>query len=239
MSKILKIILSLTLIPFFYYIFASIRVSKSLNKDDFEIINLLNLEKNCSNLNSYEKEVTCIKSVQTGQLDLIKGKACRGKYINLGSKEVITTNTACCYDRSRIIEQTLQYYGFKVRHVHLNVVSKFGYLNLLVPNTYSHAATEVLTSKGWLGVDSTEPFLLIGTDNIPKTYKEAITSGLISNFSKEPIYYKKSLTYVIGLYSKNGTFFEPFLPYVPEINIIDFVSNFPDIKILKPKINTL
>jgi len=42
---------------------------------------------------------------------------------------------------------------------------------------------------------------------------------------------------VIGLYSRNGTFFEPYLPYLPEINVNDFLGNLHNIKIIKPRNN--
>ena len=234
--KKLKLFLGITLLGAFYYIFSSIGVSKSVSKDDKEITKLLKVDKDCSKINSYEKEIKCIKSVQESQLNLIKGTDCRGKYINLGSKEVINSNTACCYDRSRITEQALQIYGFKVRHVHLNETSKWGYFNLLIPNTSSHAVSEVLTSKGWLGVDSNEAFLLLDKNNYPNTYEKAISNGVINSYSKSPIY-EKSMTYVIGLYSRNGTFFEPFLPYVPEINFNDFIGNLFNVKIINPRNN--
>ena len=155
----------------------------------------------------------------------------------MGSKEVINLNTACCYDRSRITEQVLQLYGFKVRHVHLNKTTKLGYFSLLVPRSQSHAVTEVLTSKGWLGVDSNEKFILLDKDNFPNTYEKAISSGLI-NFYSEFGLYKNSLTYVIGLYSRNGTFFEPYIPFLPEVNFSDFFSNFFNAKIINPTTNT-
>ena len=236
MRKKFKILLLIIFIPLFSYFFASIRVSKSLKKDDLDIVKLLNIENECTNVNSYKKEIKCIKSVQKAQLNLIKGTTCRGKYINMGSKEVITSNTACCYDRARITEQALQNYGFKVRHIHLNQTQKIGFLNLFVPGTPSHASTEVLTSKGWLGVDSNEPFLLLDINNLPYSFKEGITNGLINNLSKKPSFYNKPLTYIIGLYSRNGTFLEPYLPFVPEINIIDFFGNLLEIAIVNPKV---
>ena len=223
--KKLKLFLGITLLGAFYYIFSSIGVSKSVSKDDKEITKLLKVDKDCSKINSYEKEIKCIKSVQESQLNLIKGTDCRGKYINLGSKEVINLNTACCFDRSRITEQALQIYGFKVRHVHLNQTENRGYFNLLVPGSSSHAVTEVLTSRGWLGVDSNEPLILLDQDNLPNTYEQAIHNGLIDSLSASNLadsFYKKPLVYVIGLYSRNGTFFEPYLPYIPEINFNDF-----------------
>jgi hypothetical protein len=216
------------------YILISMEVSKSISEDDKYITKLLNVDEECLKINSYEKEIKCIKTIQESQLNLVRGTSCRGKYINLGSKEVIELNTACCFDRSRITEQALQIYGFKVRHVHLNETSKRGYLNLLIPNTSSHAVSEVLTSKGWLGVDSNEPFLLLNENNYPNTYEKAIANGVINSYSKFPLY-KKPMTYVIGLYSRNGTFFEPYFPYLPEINSNDFFRNLFNMKIINPK----
>ena len=219
-----------------YYFLISIGVSKSISEDDKYITKLFSVDKECLKINSYDQEIKCIKTIQESQLNFITGKVCRGKYINLGSKEVIKLNTACCFDRSRITEQALQIYGFKVRHVHLNETSERGYFNLLVPNTSSHALSEVLTSKGWLGVDRTEPFLLLDENNYPNTYEKAISNGVINSYSKK-FFYKKTMTYVIGLYSRNGTFFEPYLPYVPEINFNDFIGNLFNMKIINPRNN--
>ena len=120
-----------------------------------------------------------------------------------------------------------------MRHVHLNETAKRGYFNLLIPGSKSHAVSEVLTSKGWLGVDSNQQFILLDRDNNPNTYEKAISSGVI-NYYSEFYLYKKPLIYVIGLYSRNGTFFEPYLTFIPEINFKDFFSNFFKIKIITP-----
>ena len=64
----------------------------------------------------------------------------------------------------------MQIYGFKVRHVHLNQTENRGYFNLFIPGSNSHAVTEVLTSRGWLGVDSNEPFVLLDKNNYPSVY---------------------------------------------------------------------
>tara|TARA_Y100001978_G_C23609031_1_gene392607 strand:+ start:134 stop:856 length:723 start_codon:yes stop_codon:yes gene_type:complete len=234
--KKIKIFLGIIFIATFSYSFISIRVSKYITEEDKEITKLLKVDKECSKINSYINEIKCIKSVQESQLQLIKGKKCRGKFINLGSPEVIDLNTACCFDRSRITEQALQIYGFKVRHVHLNETSKRGYLSLIVPKTSSHAVSEVLTSKGWLGVDSNEPFVLLDKNNYPNTFDKGILTGLINSYSKSP-FYKKSMTYVIGLYSRNGTFFKPYLPFIPELNFNDFFKNLFNLKIIKQRNN--
>ena len=234
--KKIKYFLGISFLGAIYYFLISIGVSKSISEDDKYITKLLDVDKECLNINSYDQEIKCIKTIQESQLNIITGKDCRGKYINLGSKEVIKLNTACCFDRSRITEQALQIYGFKVRHVHLNEISKWGYFNLLIPNTSSHAVSEVLTSKGWLGVDSNEPFVLLDENNYPNTYAKGIANGLINSYSKFPLY-KKPITYVIGLYSRNGTFFEPYLPLIPELNYNDFLRNLFNIKIIKPRKN--
>jgi len=233
LKKLPKIFFTLLAITIPFYCYASIRVTKATTNDDHEITKLLNIDKECSNPNTYQKEIICIKSIQQSQLNLIEDTNCRGKFINLGSLEVINKNSACCFDRSRITEQALQIYGFKVRHVHLNLTDKRGFFNLLVSGSDSHAVTEVLTSKGWLGVDSNEPFILQDKDNFPNTYKQAIHNGVI-NMHTDNHFYKKPLTYVIGLYSRNGTFFQPYLPFVPEINIKDFFGNFFNITIINP-----
>lgn len=231
-----KFFLGISFIGFLYYLLISMGVSKSINEDDKYITKLLNVDKECLKMNSYEQELKCIKTIQESQLNLIKGGVCRGKYINLGSKEVIKVNTACCFDRSRITEQALQIYGFKVRHVFLNETSKRGYFNLLIPNTISHAASEVLTSKGWLGVDSNEPFVLLDENNFPNTFEKAIANGVINSYSEAAIY-KKPMTYVIGLYSRHGAFFEPYFPYLPEINFYDFFRNLLNMRIINPRNN--
>lgn len=239
MKKIPKFFLSLLAISIFIYSYASIRVTKAITQDDHEIAKLLNIDKECSDLNTYEKEIICVKSIQEAQLNLIDDTKCRGKFINLGSIEVINKNTACCYDRARITEQALQIYKFKVRHVFLAHTANRVYFDLLVPGSSSHAVTEVLTSRGWLGVDSNEPLILLDQDNLPNTYEQAIHNGLIDSLSTSTFtdyFYKKPLVYVIGLYSRNGTFFEPYLPYIPEINFNDFFGNFFNITIINPTI---
>ncbi len=227
----LRLFLTLFLTSFFSYSFSSINVSKFVSLEDEEIINNLNVDNTCSNLKSYTQELECIKNIQLSQLDLIKGKDCRRGYINLGSKEVLNINTACCYDRARITEQALQKYGFTIRHVFLHQAPNNSYFSLLNNKGSNHAVTEVLTSKGWLGVDSNEPFLLLDSRNNPNTYKNALFNGLIYEYS-DIDFYKVPIIYIIGLYSRHGTFFEPYIKFIPEINLIDFFRNFEKIGII-------
>ena len=230
-KNIVRITAGITTLLGLGYALIAIHLPKSITKDDIEILKLYNSDEECLDIDSYNKEIKCIKKIQLSQLKLIKGTRCRGKYINIGSKKLLKENKGCCYDRSRLTEQALQYYGFQVRHVHLNHTEGIGYLNLLVPSTPSHAVTEVLTSRGWMGVDSNEPFILIDKESNPNTYSQAIESGLAYDLSKNfKSFYLKPTIITIGLYSRHGTFFNPYLPNVPEINFGDFFKNIYKIK---------
>ena len=218
---------------FFSYLYFSIRVPKNISLEDIQLTKLLNVDNECSNIDSFIKEIKCIKSIQRAQLDLIKGIKCRDQFnffLNLGSLNVIKENTACCFDRSRITEQSLKYYGFKTRHIFLlHNLTNFRY-----PLNASHATTEVLTTKGWLGVDSNEPFILLSKNAKPITYEKAISSGLIENFTDNN-FYKDSMFQFVGLYSRKGNFFSPYFLFLPELNYNDFFSNIHKIKFIKYK----
>jgi len=213
------------------YIFLAINVSKKISKQDLEAIKTLKVSESCSNISSFQDKLNCIKNIQSSQLYLVKGKKCRGYFIEIGSTEFLNSKTGCCFDRARLMEQTLRHYGFKVRHIHLHKTDNLGFANLLVPRTASHAANEVFTSKGWMGVDSNEPFILLDEKDNPHTYYSAIEKGIIKNFSNED-FYDVPLIYIVGLYSRHGTFFKPYLPGLPELNFNDLLRNFNKIKII-------
>ena len=106
-------------------------------------------------------------------------------------------------------------------------LGRFAFLvpaNRIIPVS-SHAASEVKTSKGWLAVDNSTNF--IGIDNNLKiyTYKEAEKSNSKIKLPKSIIFENKIFT-LIGLYSRKGNYYEPYLPLMPEINFKDFMMNF-------------
>lgn len=226
--NLLKVLLLFTLST---YAFFSIRVSKSISKNDEKLITLLDVKNECDSKENFSQEILCIKKIQNAQFSLVKGTDCRGKFVEAGSIGFLKAGTGCCWDRSRLIEKTLDYYGYQVRHIHLNHTEKKGFFNIFFPNTPSHAVSEVLTSKGWLGVDSNEKFVLI-KNNIPYTYAEGIKIGLADQLS-EVDFYKKPMTYIIGLYTRNGTYYKPYLPFFPEVNYIDLILNLNKVQISK------
>ena len=227
-----KIFLILLLVTLPTYILFSINVLKKISKQDLAAINALKVNDSCSNINSYKDELNCFREIQTSQSNLVKNTSCRGYFLEIGSTEFLNANTGCCFDRARLMEQTLRHYGFKVRHVHLHKTDNLGFANLFVPRTSSHATNEVLSSKGWIGMDSNENFLLLDKDLNPHTYSRAIEKGIIKDFTNVD-FYEVPLIYIVGLYSRHGTFFKPYLPGLPELNFNDFFSNLNKIKIVK------
>ena len=59
-----KFFLGISFIGFLYYLLISMGVSKSINEDDKYITKLLNVDKECLKMNSYEQELKCIKTIQ-------------------------------------------------------------------------------------------------------------------------------------------------------------------------------
>ena len=57
MIKVPKFLLSLLAISISIYSYASIRVTKAITQDDHEIAKLLNIDKECSDLNTYKKKL--------------------------------------------------------------------------------------------------------------------------------------------------------------------------------------
>ena len=129
----------------------------------------------------------------------------------------------------------LSYYGFKNRRIALYDLGKLGFLSLIIPNIDSHAAVEVKTKRGWLGIETNfyksndKNFLLIDENLKPYTFKNVInnSNSLLSkfDFKTNEIYKSKNTITIKGLYSRHGRFHYPYLPFL-EINFNDFLNNF-------------
>ena len=121
--------------------------------------------------------------------------------------EFIKRNYGCCFDRARFIEKTARYYGYETRHLFL-IQPKYNISvsNMLPLGQSSHATSEILTSQGWLGVDSNEPFILLDGQNNTSTYRNAIDN--ITRFpSMQPKnFYSNNIDIIYGLYSRHGNF---------------------------------
>ncbi len=208
------------------YIVASVHVSKRINKEDVDAINLLGIKQSCKKTSTYDEQIKCIKAIQSAQYDLVKSENCREGFIQTEPMQFINADFGCCFDRARFIEKALLFYGIKSRRISLYDISKFGYFSLLLPKTDSHAAVEAKTSLGWVGVETVKPsFLLFDDSAKPLTFRRALQNRAKSNLTENK-FYESELISIIGLYSRNGKFFRPYMPYLPEINFSDFLYNF-------------
>lgn len=215
------------------YMFIALQVNNDLSKDDLIIIKKLNLDNNCKLISTFEAELNCFKSVQkTVQTILIKkGPEFQDKCAKGSSAEpkyFLERGFGCCVQYSRLIEKTLNYYEFETRHVFMikphNDNSLF---NILPLNQQSHAATEVLTSMGWMGVDSLSPIVMANNKNGKfriYQYKDIIGNKKIRKLFTENNFYDQDLDLIYGLYSRHGYFYGPKFPG-PEFNLREILYN--------------
>ena len=204
-------------------------VPRYLEQNDLKAINMLDVSDHCDGTSktiNVEVQANCARKIQERIHLLVANTKCRGRFIRTEPMDFINAGNGCCYDKSRFIEKAFQHYGYEIRHIHLNDTSKFGIFSTLIPNTPSHSTSEVKTVKGWMGVDSNEEFILLDSDQEPKTYREALESGFISTVTTNK-FYSLPLKVIYGLYSRHGTFFPPYFPFF-EFHTQDLVHNLSD-----------
>ena len=121
--------------------------------------------------------------------------------------ELLSRNYACCVDKASFIEKTARFYGYDTRHIFMIQHRVFKYIKNFLPLIQdSHAASEILTSRGWLGVDYSKPIILFDKHNFPLTFQYAINSiEQFPDLAKQDLY-QKPLTVIYGLYSRHGYF---------------------------------
>ena len=118
---------------------------------------------------TYEDEIDFVVRVQRAVLDV----APRNEGLPFGAerepRDLFEARRGLCFDRSRVIEKILRFASFEVRHIALYSTRETGSAmkSLLAPGVSSHAVTEVLTKKGWLVVDSNDPWLSLDATTSP------------------------------------------------------------------------
>lgn len=180
---------------------------------------------------SFEEEIDIIQNIQHTLLNSIELGEPIPYYQQREPKDLYKNQTALCYDFSRTIEKALQYSGFKTRHLSI-YANRPNYQKhpLFDKNSFSHATTEVLTSNGWMIVDSNSPWIALDREN--KTYSLVSyqkTAYTVEWLNEMPIgydfYYNKNCTYVYGLYSRHGKFYKPY-NFMPDYNMRELLYNF-------------
>lgn len=232
MNKSKKIGLIVTLIfTFMLYVNNALIVDNSLTIKDKSAIKALDVSDICSQrigLEFYE-EIECLASIQKAVQGIGKNN-CAQKIDIIEPYEFLKRGYGCCFDRARFIEKAARYFGYETRRVFM-IQPKYGasFTNTLPLGQASHAASEVLTIKGWIGIDSNEPFLLLDKHGNPKTYRLALDS--IDEFPMmvpRTFFVEKSVVkdfdIIYGLYSRHGNFHGKNLPG-PEFVISELLWN--------------
>ena len=199
---------AIAIISFLIYALLALTVDNQITLDDEQAIQTLGVDDKCVNsIGPYEAEVQCLISIQAA-VQAIGEKTCALASDLIEPSEFLRRNYGCCVDRARFIEKAARYYGYETRHIAL-IQPKYSssLTNLLPLNQSSHATSEILTVNGWLGVDSNEPFVLIGADNSPETYRDAINN--LEKFPKmaPQEFYQERTDVIYGLYSRHGNFY--------------------------------
>ena len=165
------------------------------------------MELLCENIgSSYEKEVECLLAIQAS-VQSIGEERCAVASDIIEPSEFLRRNYGCCFDRARFIEKASRYFGFETRHVFLiQPYEGLSISNFLPLGQGSHATSEILTSKGWLGVDSNKPFILLTESGAPTTYRNAINNINAFPLMAPRSFYTEELDVIYGLYSRHGNF---------------------------------
>lgn len=208
------------------YIYFAGRVDQRISPPTAALMDSLGLGTICANAQDTPAIVRCAGAIQKVIAVRIPGKACSPKGQSIEPVDMFKRGHACCFSRARFIELFFTHYGIKARRVSLYQTGRWGSLALLVPKVPSHAATEVLTPGGWMGVDSNEPFVLVTVDGKPLTYSPIRSPEVRARLVRKPSpdwFYRADYVVVRGLYSRHGYFIGPNLPG-PEIDFADFLA---------------
>ncbi len=220
-----KILISVVVVSTYLLIAGS--VDNTLTESDLKAIAKLGPLPQCQHIDTFEADVNCAKAVQQAIRTLLPVNRCPKIDFSLRVEPeyFIARGYGCCYSRARFTEKALNHYGLKTRHVAIHAKGPFGIPGTFVPDTASHATTEVLTQRGWMGVDSNEPFILLTRSGQPvtfKNYKEHLDE--LQQAPQPADFYQYDLSVVYGLYSRHGMFHGLPLPS-PEFNIFELTYN--------------
>ncbi len=179
----------------------------------------------------FQEEVDFIRQVQGAVLGEVPVNSGIPHGMPREPKDLLARGEGLCFDRSRFIEKALRQFGFETRHIAIYSTAETGSAikSLLTPQVRSHAVTEVLTSRGWMVVDSNEPWLALDKGDLPVSIdqlSELDVSGMVERLVSQPetSIYAGGFTFVYGLYSRHGMFYPPY-DRVPDINVAEFSQN--------------
>lgn len=214
------------LIALLLYVVLAGSVSKALSPRDLRAIASLRATEPCSDLVTFERELGCVRFIQRSVQTRVPDMRCADNGEPIEPMDFLERGYGCCFDRARFMAKALERYGLPTRHLSLHDGSGHGVLAYAVPGVRSHATTEVLTARGWMGVDANEPFILLTRDGRPVTYAQ-LRSIPWASLVQSPTpreFYARPLLVTYGLYSRHGRFHGVDLP-APEINYPEFIRH--------------
>ena len=116
----------------------------------------LNLDLNKPDFKSFSNELKFINSIHKKIIININNKEGIEIKNTREPKDIYLLKKGECYDISRLLEKIFQYYGYQTRH--LSIYEKKGDIPILSlflkKGNDSHAISQILTTKGWLAIDS-------------------------------------------------------------------------------------
>lgn len=213
------------------------QVDNALTEEDVVYINKYLRDGNVQPLPSapsYTDELKFIQSVQRAVLAVVHGNIRTYRVGGVEPKDLYMAKSSLCYGRSRVIEKILRFEGFRTRHIALYSTEATGSAirSLLTRRVPSHAITEVLTSEGWLVVDSNDPWLSLDRRNRPVELSKIAADAATHEIQWNPHYlpvmnhiYRKPFTFVYGLYSRHGLFYPPY-GILPDVSYRELLYNF-------------
>jgi len=176
----------------------------------------------------FKDEIELINKIQQNAiLNTLAGLGSIPQNMPREPKDIFLSNRGACVERSRLIEKSLRYFGFKTKHIAIYSTEKTNssFRSLITKNNRSHALTEVLTSKGWMVVDSTNIWVGLSIDNMPLDISQIQQKHTV--YLKKPMedILNENFTFLYGVYSRHGKYYYPYT-FIPDIEYNEFYSNF-------------
>ena len=208
------------------YIAFGLRISNSLTIDDHVAIGSLQIGNDCGlTFNEFEDELKCIRKIQL-EVQRIGELKCANRSDTIEPIDYIDRSYGCCSARARFIEKTLRSVGFETRRVFLiKPYRGISVSNLFPLAQSSHSSSEVLTSRGWMGVDSNYPQILLDAENLPYSYKEGLSDQALKATMTPSNIFIGEIDVIYGLYSRHGFSYGVKIPG-PEFDFNEILWNF-------------
>jgi hypothetical protein len=142
--------------------------------------------------------------------------------------DLLRHGSGVCYDHARTFDKLYQWLGFEARHLYIlfPVNRRTGeslpkLLGLLHRWTTSHAATEVKTHKGWMIVDSVQPWIALTPNGTPLRAEQLQAHR--NQLTGAPDAYLRDFLALRGVYSRQGQLYPPRIPF-PDLNWLEFIQ---------------